>query len=359
MRRDAKVPIVAATRAVARVRFRHGVAGRRGVSTFARGLAVAALLAMLPQVATATDTDDQQISEISLLAGSISSQSDWPKSYAWAFSYRHVWQDYFSTTVSYLNQGHFPGHHRDGVTAEAWAQTDLFDRHLTLAVGAGPFNYYDTTAASHGGTYSDAHGWAWLYSASATWQPRKHGWFAELRLDRTAPAKSIETTSVSAGLGYRLTPDLHGPSPGVDPVYHQKEFTAFYGKTVVNSFNSQEAAAKALEFRYAFGDYLRGSAGYVNEGNAQLIRRNGMLLEGWLEPGFSAGRYSVGVGAGAYAAIDKYQPAPGRHVSGVVTLTMSFRLLEHLDARFNWHRIVTNYNRDTDIALYQLGYRWK
>jgi len=39
-------------------------------------------------------------------------------------------------------------------------------------------------------------------------------------------------------------------------------------------------------------------------------------------------------------------------------LTMSFRLFDHLDARFNWHRIVTDYDRDADIVLYGLGYRF-
>src|ERR1700694_4404277 len=68
----------------------------------------------------------QEASELSFLAGSISSRSEWPRSYAWSFSSRHVGQEYFSTTVSYLNQGHFPGHHRDGITFEPWVQTDLF-----------------------------------------------------------------------------------------------------------------------------------------------------------------------------------------------------------------------------------------
>jgi hypothetical protein len=325
---------------------------RTGPTRIARILGLAGLLAGLFQPFGA------MAQEVSLLAGSISSLSDWPRSYAWSFSYRHVWRDYFSTTVAYLNQGHFPGHHRDGVTGEAWAQMDLFDNQLTLAIGAGPFNYYDTTVAARGGGYSDNHGWAWLYSAGATWQPEKKGWFAELRIDRTSPAQSIETTSVTAGVGYRLQPDSRGHSSRADPVYDQSELTLFYGKTVVNSFSSQEARAEAAEFRHAFGDYARASIAFVNEGDAQLIRRNGAIVEGWLEPGFFSGRYSVGIGAGVYSAIDKYQPTVGRHLSGIVTLTMSYRVFDHLDARFNWHRIVTDYDRDTDIVLYGLGYRF-
>jgi hypothetical protein len=64
------------------------------------------------------------------------------------------------------------------------------------------------------------------------------------------------------------------------------------------------------------------------------------------------------VGFGGYSAIDKYRHAPGRHVSDVVSLTMSFQLVDHVAARFNWHRIVTDYNRDSDIVLFALGIRF-
>jgi hypothetical protein len=297
--------------------------------------------------------------ELSLMAGSISSEHGWPRSYAWSFSYRNAWAEHFSTTVSYLNDGHFPAHHRDGITGEVWAQTDLLDGHLTLLAGGGPFYYYDTTAAAHSTGYADDHGWAWLYSLGATVQAGKRGGFLELRIDRTAPAKSIATTSVSLGLGYRLPSDFRArerseASDQLDP----NEATAFYGKTVVNSFHSEASRAAAAEFRRDLWREVRVSVAFVNEGDARLIRRSGGVFEGWLEPSFFAGRYSVGIGFGGYAAIDKYRPTPGRRVSDIVSLTMSYRLIDHLDARFNWHRIVTDYSRDTDIVLFGLGYRF-
>lgn len=297
--------------------------------------------------------------EVSLLAGAIESAAPWPRSYAWSFSYRERWLDWFSSTVSYLNQGHFPGHHRDGVTGQMWAQADLLDHHLTLAAGAGPFDYYDTTAAARGGSYSDNHGWAWIYSAGALWQPGPRPWFAEIRVDRTAPVRSIATTSISLGIGYRLQPDPgNGTGARSDGTHDTTEATLFYGKTVVNSFNSQQAHARAVEFRQSFGETLRASAGLVDEGDARLVRRGGAIFEGWLEPGFFDGRYSVGIGGGSYVAIDKYRPTPGRHVSGIVTLTMSYRFVDRWNARFDWHRIVTDYDRDTDIVLLGVGFRF-
>jgi len=326
----------------------------------ARVFAMFALASILVRPVAATEQPRQQ-DEVSFLVGTISSENQWPRSYAWSMSYRNVWSDYFSTTVAYLNDGHFPGHHRDGIAGEMWAQTDLFDKRLTLAVGGGPFRYYDTTVAANGGGYSDNHGWAWLYSFDATVQKagKPRGWFGEFRIDRTAPAKSIETTSISVGLGYRTTSDYRNPeNPRAGEDLDKNEVTVALGKTVVNSFSSQESLAKGAEYRRQLWKDARLSVAFVNEGNAQLIRRSGALVEGWLEPSFHEGRASIGIGIGGYAAIDKYRPTPGRHVSAVASMTLSWRLVSDLYFRANWHRIVTNYDRDTDILLFGLGYRF-
>ena len=280
-------------------------------------------------------------------------------SYAWALSYRHIWKPYFSTTMSYLNQGHFPGHHRDGISAEAWTQADFFDHHLTLAVGGGPFHYFDTSVASRGGSYADNHGWSWLYSASATLRPSHRRWFAEVRFDQAAPAQSIRTSSVMFGAGLQLSPD---PRPRTssrwESAFNQSELTVFYGQTIVNSFSSQTSAAQAAELRHAFNDFARASIGFINEGNAQLIRRSGAIVQAWGEPAFFNDKFSVGFGAGVYAAIDKYRATAGRHLSSIVSLTLSYRLVDQLAVRADWHRIGTNYDRDTDILLFGLGYRF-
>jgi hypothetical protein len=45
-------------------------------------------------------------------------------------------------------------------------------------------------------------------------------------------------------------------------------------------------------------------------------------------------------------------------VSGIGSATLSLRLIRHLDTQFISHRIVTDYNRDTDVLLRGLGLRW-
>ncbi len=317
---------------------------------------VFAFMGFLADPSGAFGREPGSVSDLALGVGEISSLSDWPRSFSLALSYRHTFSPHFSTTLAYLNHGHFPGHHRDGVAGEAWLQQDVGS--FTLAAGAGYFYYFDTTVAAHGGGFSDDHGWAPMASLSLM-KPLGRRSFLELRLDHTAPSQSIETNSATLLWGSHLTPDTREPDHHDDGVYHAWEATLYGGKTVVNSLHSPSSLALSGEARYAFGDYVRGSVAVLNEGNAELIRRNGLLVEGWLEPGFSGDSFSVGVGLGAYSAIDKYRPAPGRHLSGVVSLTLSKRLPSNWDVRVDWHRIVTDYDRDTDIILGGVGYQFR
>lgn len=313
--------------------------------------------------AASVGTSDPVPDAISVFGESVSSQSQWPRSYAWGVSYRKTFTPYFAASLAYLNDGHFPGHHRDGIAAEAWVPFDLLSGHLTLSAGLGPFYYYDTVYARTNTGYADAHGWAWIGSVDAMIRPWTSGslshLFFDLRVDHSAPAKSIRTTSIGGGIGFRGFSDIHSaPDPNAIAGFADNEVVLFYGKTVVNSFHSPESRADAIEYRRKIWEELRASVGFINEGNAQLIRRNGVTAEAWAEPSFDSGLWSIGAGFGFYSAIDKYHPSAGRHVSEIVSTTLSVRPVNNMNVRFIWHRIVTDYNRDTDVVLLGLGYRF-
>jgi len=347
------------------------IASPRRTPPGSRLLARALILAILAAATTPaladtepTGTDGSAPDEISYFGERVYSLKEWPPSSGYGVSYRRIFSPYFAASLGYLNDAHFPGHHRDGVTAEAWLPIVPLTDRFTVSVGAGPFYYYDTVVAQNNGGYADAHGWAWLASLDATFQPWKSGrWshlFFEGRIDYTAPSKSIETTSFGIGIGYRGLSDTHDSDPEVAEGFAADEIVASYGKTVTNSFDSSAhtARAEAIDYRRQLWHELRASVGFLNEGDTQLIRRNGIIAEGWAEPSFNSGLWSIGAGFGFYTAIDKYRQAPGRHVSDVVSLTLSLRPINSLDVRFLWHRIVTDYNRDADILLWGLGYRF-
>jgi hypothetical protein len=333
--------------------------------------AVALLLAIMAAAARPTSADAEPTvtgvpdpDEITYFGERVYSLRQWPPDSGYGISFRRKFSPYFAASLAYLNDAHFPGHHRDGVTAEAWLPIVPLSDRFTLSVGGGPFYYYDTVVAQNNGGYADAHGWAWLASLDATFQPWKSGPWSHLffdgRIDYTSPSKSIETTSFGIGIGYRGLSDIHDTDPAVAEGFAANEIVGSYWKTVTNSFNSSShtARAEAIDYRRHIWKELRVSVGVLNEGDTQLIRRNGITAEGWVEPSFNSGLWSIGVGFGFYTAIDKYRPAPGRHVSDVVSATLSFRPISSFDVRLLWHRIVTDYNRDADILLFGLGYRF-
>src|SRR5215210_2843213 len=192
------------------------------------------------------------------LTGSIGVlRSDEPRerSYGWLLSYGEDLRRHFAASFSYQNEGHVPNHHRDGYAAQLWAKTSLLSPRLSLAIGAGPYRYFDTARNDDGG-YSDKHGWGLVYSASATLYAERSPWLYQLRADRVLLSHGIDTTRVTAGLGYRL----HRDEPAQwKSAARLSEVTFFGGRTIVNSFESQTASAYSVELRHAFGPVLRGS----------------------------------------------------------------------------------------------------
>jgi hypothetical protein len=79
-------------------------------------------------------------------------------SFAYQVEYREGLGENAAVSVSYLNEGHVPNHHRDGLAPlTLWGRVNLLNRRLSLAVGAGPYLYADTTQTPLG-LPSDEHG---------------------------------------------------------------------------------------------------------------------------------------------------------------------------------------------------------
>ncbi len=74
-------------------------------------------------------------------------------------------------------------------------------------------------------------------------------------------------------------------------------------------------------------------------------------------------RLALGAGLGPYVSIDRYrEPRPGEAgnttVSAMVTASAAWRLTQHFFLRGSWNRVASNYNRDSDVVLLGLGYRF-
>jgi hypothetical protein len=299
--------------------------------------------------------------ELTVSAGGTRTDEPVATSYGWVITYSHELSPHFFASLSYQNEGHVPAHHRDGQAAQLWARAPIGGG-MSIAGGVGPYRYFDTTVAEAGGAYSDAHGWGFISSVTLLWESPQSPWFYQVRVDRISTRDSLDSTAVMAGVGYRLPQDgrrylrdLQANGTRVPA----NELSLLVGQTIVNSFESETSRlAATIEYRHVFGQYLRGTLAWIDEGDARLIRRNGIVAQLWLEPTFDDARYTLGAGVGTYFAVDEYREDRDAFASGIVTLTASYHLGQRWVARISWNRIVSKYDRDSDILLLGMGYRF-
>ena len=279
-------------------------------------------------------------------------------SYGWSIAYSHDLDEHLFASLVYLNEGHVPGHHRDGHAAQLWMRGALAFPQLIVAAGIGPYRFFDTEVAEGSSQvpFRNAHGWAALYSVAATWREPGSSVSYRLRVDHIeTQGGAPDTTLAMVGVAMRLDQD---PTFGRGRAHRRDEIVALAGRTIVNSYESESAWARSIEYRHAFGSTLRGSVGWIDEGDARLVRRNGVVLEAWLEPTFHEDRYTIGMGAGTYVAVDDYRGTGNKHRAlGIISVTTSYHFAQGWVARLIWHRISSNYDRDSDIILLGVGYR--
>jgi hypothetical protein len=318
----------------------------------------------LALLACLTATAPSFAQEVSVFGGAMKASGLNEHSYAWALDYRHGLGEHAAVTFSWLNEGHVTNHHRDGQTVQLWLRTSVLDRRLTFAAGAGPYVYYDTTRTV-GMNFSDQHGWGAVYSLSATYYADNR-LFYELRTNRAIANNSITTTSAIFGIGYQLDPPAtRGPlteasSQGIDTT--DNELAIFVGRTIVNSFNSERDVAKAIEYRRGLSEHIDWTVSWVNEGDTRLVRRNGVMTQLWAVREAFDHHVAIGVGLGPYLAINRHvlaasNPNPER-LSAMIAVSAALRLPARTFLRASWNRVLTHYDRDADVVLIGLGYRF-
>src|SRR6185369_7572933 len=257
------------------------------------------LLAVMATGAAATD-------ELYLLGGWVDSPRPAAQSYSWQLEYRHNMFKHLAAGVSYLNEGHVKGHHRDGYTAQLWGRAELLDYRLTLTAGLGPYFFLDTIRSSSPGGFSDNHGWKAMLSTAATWHTEKNFLF-ELRSNWVKGPSGFDTVSALAGIGYQFEPALE-PLDARRSIQRSlpNEVTFFLGQTIVNSFESQQSIAAALEYRRRISRHLDWTLSGLYEGDNRLVRRDGAMAQLWVVQELLDDTLSVGAGLGGYFNLSRY-----------------------------------------------------
>ncbi|MGI4815645.1 MAG: hypothetical protein ACRYG5_18735 [Janthinobacterium lividum] len=125
-----------------------------------------------------------QAQELSVLGGVGRASAPSESTYSWGFTYLQPLDEYNALSYSWINEGHYVDHHRDGFALQYWRRAWLLNHRLALAAGIGAYNYYDTTASDEGRPYADVHGWALIYSLTATGTHARHGFIRSVPTER-------------------------------------------------------------------------------------------------------------------------------------------------------------------------------
>ncbi|HVN72085.1 MAG TPA: hypothetical protein VMU10_08700 [Desulfomonilia bacterium] len=159
--------------------------------------------------------------EITLLGGVSEDSDTHDRSNSWQIEYMEGLGNYFAITISHLNEGHIPNHHRDGNAIQLWGSTGLIDRRIVLAAGVGPYFFYDTIEARAGRSYSDSHGWGYISSMAVTWYTESR-LIVQFRTNWVHTSNDLDTITPLIGLGYRFDVPARRETGAAAPTHIEK-----------------------------------------------------------------------------------------------------------------------------------------
>ncbi|MBT1076879.1 hypothetical protein [Geobacter grbiciae] len=300
--------------------------------------------------------------EIHILGGYGVDSNPNRKAGAYQIEYLEGLGEHFAFSLSYLNQGHFPEHHRDGNSFNLWLRTNQFHPQLSLAAGIGVMYYYDTTHPPPGTPSEDVHGLASMYSLSATWYTESRVIF-QLQTYWVKANASFDTVSALVGIGYQFdAPPKPGPLAKAPPQTKrttENELTLLGGQTIVNVPGDGHSQAISLEYRRGIWRFVEMTATALYEGRSTLCDRYGLTTQLWLARPFFDDHVALGIGFGPYFAVDRRRQNDNEIIIPTIfTASAGFRLTPHWLLRASWNRVITNYNRDSDIFMGGIGYRF-
>ncbi|MGJ7914137.1 hypothetical protein ACI48D_01470 [Massilia sp. LXY-6] len=297
--------------------------------------------------------------DASLLAGGMRvDQNADDSSFAVALGYNHHLNKYLSVSADYLNEGHPKLHHRDGLGAQLWLHTPVPTRGWSFAAGFGPYYYFDTTTGNGSlADYRNEHGWGQLMSLSARYHLASNA-YLETRLSHTHGITSHDTTMLLFGAGYELR-NLPREIRLQNAEQGDNVLMLLAGRAIVNSFKSETSTSSGLEYRRTLNPNVEWSVILMNEGKVDAAERKGVSGQVWLLRPFTE-RTVLEMGFGAYAMRDQLDRTDShaerdKHMVPIASIGMRYRINDSLRAQLTWSRVITSYERDSDVFLVGAG----
>jgi hypothetical protein len=225
--------------------------------------------------------------------------------------------------------------------------------------------YADTKDQDAPPGFEDSHDVGVIYSGSLTWYVSAR-WFMRLNVNEIHAGSDASTRSYVLGAGYRLdqlTSDLNqafGEHASPHP-HHPNELTAFAGVTILNTDNSENAAAVGLEYRRNLGPHLELTGSWFNEEAGADKRYHSLAAQAWLVKAWPERGLAIGFGVGPNFALGDHVGSDGRalkEVVGLASMTAAWRFSDALQARFTWNRGFTADDQDRDLIMLGVGWLW-
>ena len=304
--------------------------------------------------------------ELTVFTGTVDGNDGAPASYSWQIEYRQQLLPQMDASFSYVNEGHFPGHQRDGQTVQLWAVTPRWLNRFDLAVGAGPYVYFDTQSTSVPPYFRDDHGVGAIITGSLSYYGGER-WFLRLNLSDVYVPGGLDTHMLLLGAGYNVDSILERigapiePDDASSPVHARNELGPFIGQSIENSDSSGKSTNFGIEYRRRVARHLELSASWLNEAVGIDGRHDGVTGEAWLMGTMLNRRLSAGIGVGPYVTLHSYRVDDGRSaasLTGLASMTVSWRMTRSTALRVVWHRSFTQDDQDRDIVTLGFAWRW-
>jgi hypothetical protein len=281
--------------------------------------------------------------------------------YAGGLTYLEGLGERAAWSLTYLNEGHVTEHKRDGFTPQFWGRLNVFDRRVSLAAGAGPYFYYDTVSLETKPDASNEHGMGAMVSLAATLYTESR-FLVQARANWIWTHQNANAYVATLGVGYQFEkPPSVGPLTGAsrqsdqEPQTAKNEIALLAGGSVPNS-EGRDALAVSLEYRRSLTRYFDWSIGWLDEGSP--VSRSGPITQIWAGRSFFDDQLRLVFGAGPYLAYDTHGDRDITKVNWLIGATVSYQFVPQWAIRFTYNRVTTGNNRDADVMMAGIGYRF-
>ena len=142
----------------------------------------------------------------------------------------------------------------------------------------------------------------------------------------------------------------------------KNELMPFAGFMISNNCDPRKIFAWGVEYRRRLGRFMSVTLAWLDEGDNDFFHRQGLVAQWWVGDDFYRNRLTLGIGCGPYLARNEYRDrltGKDEHVlAGFLSMGAGYRFNGNWTVRLTWSRVVTDYDRDTDIFSIGPAYRF-